>query len=117
MDNALYVPERNHRRRLLRSLDGLVSIEVEARPFVRRLVCPDCGKSRKLLRLSGRLNGSRRVCGCGADMVAPGFDLVERLDEAGLTDRVLALSLRGLGLCTGDVLTDQSGSRETHLEI
>jgi molybdopterin/thiamine biosynthesis adenylyltransferase len=86
---------------------------VSGHRFVRRLVCPGCGREKRLFHLESSLDpGLRRCAACGLGMAAPGFDIVETL-SGGLPQAVLALTLAEAGLRYGDFV--QVGDH--HLEI
>jgi molybdopterin/thiamine biosynthesis adenylyltransferase len=96
--------------------DGPLALRVEGKTFIRKLTCPGCGQTKSLLRLDGRLSPRERTCQCGQQMMASGFDMVERLDT-GLPRQVLTRSLRSLGFRPGDVFTVGGPSGEAHCEI
>lgn len=99
--------------------EGPLTLRVEGRTFVKKLSCPGCGQTRSLLRLYGRLSPAERTCAqCGLELVAAGFDMVDRLDAVSLSKKVLARSLRNIGFRPGDVFTVSGGpSGESHYEI
>ncbi len=86
------------------------SVELERKPFARKLVCPGCGRVRALLHLVCALKPSQVRCRrCGKNMAPTGFDLLERLD-ATMPEEVLCQSLKGVGLRAGDVFHAGNGS-------
>jgi adenylyltransferase/sulfurtransferase len=97
---------------------GPRGLRVEGNPFVRRLTCAGCGRTRGLLRLQGRLRaGDERCVRCNQRMVASGRDLSERLEMATLPEKVLARSLHSLGFRAGDVFSVGNRAAEQHFEI
>ena len=85
-------------------------VELERKPFARRLVCRQCGASRRLLWLACALDGAAGRCAdCGAAMTAAGFDLIERLSDA-LPPSDLDLALSDVGLRGGDIFRAGSGA-------
>jgi adenylyltransferase/sulfurtransferase len=99
--------------------DGALALHVESTLFVRRLTCTACGRVRTLFpRPLSRLRpADRRCAGCGAPMVAGGFDMIECLRPADLPGGMLARPLRSLGLRGGDVFTLTGAAGERHFEI
>jgi len=95
-----------------------VSLGLESKPFVTRLICGRCGESRSLLRLECSLSDRQRACSsCGEWMSASGFDLAERLGATlGVTVRQTR-SLHSLGLRNGDVFSVGAGHNDLHYEI
>jgi molybdopterin/thiamine biosynthesis adenylyltransferase len=95
-----------------------VSLLVEGRRFVRRLVCVRCGVGRGVLRLAGSLGGRAGACRrCGAAMRAAGVDVSERLEGHALAPRELRRTLRSLGLRPGDVFTVARVGRAARYEL
>jgi len=91
-------------------------LSLDGKPFVRRLLCPKCGFSTNRLRLGCSIPRAQRVCRkCERQLVAAGFDVLERLDGS-LPPEVLALSLARLGLRQGDVVMVGSAHYEIHCE-
>lgn len=92
---------------------------VEGRPFVRKLQCPCCGRSRKALGLSGRLSKRQAMCrDCGKPMDPVGFDMADRLDFAAVDREIMDSPLSRLGFREGDVFAIGSGAgNEVHYEI
>ena len=94
------------------------SLHVAGTAFVRRLACPGCGRSRRLLRLRSRLPAARRRCtACGRAMEAAGRDQVARLDVSSLDAGQLARTLQSVGLRSGDVFSVGTREGESHFEI
>lgn len=95
-----------------------VGLRVEERRFVRKLKCTGCQFARPMLRLDRSLRPTERVCPrCGAAMTAAGFDVIERLSMGELTSKERRLSLRRLGLRSGDVFSVGTRANERHYEI
>jgi len=90
---------------------------VHGKPFVTRLICSDCGRTRRLLRLQGRLRASRLTCRCGGNMAISEFDLVDRLHTSLLPGSVAERLLCQLGFRAGDVLSLESESGDAHYEL
>jgi molybdopterin/thiamine biosynthesis adenylyltransferase len=94
------------------------SFRLEGRLFAKRLTCTSCGQMRDWLRLidsSGR--ASIACAGCGGAMAASGFDTVERLHAADLTERQLGKRLSSLGVRQADVFSVGYGEALAHFEI
>ncbi len=92
-------------------------LQVEGKPFVKRLICGGCGRSKSLLRLRDSLRPEDRVCPtCGGTLLARGWDLTERLCGA-LSSQTLALPLSSLGLRKGEVFTIGDCAGVRHFEI
>jgi len=92
-------------------------LEVEGRPFTKRLLCPGCGHSKHIMRLFASLSEKASGCAlCGQKMSAPGWNLAETLSDR-LPSRALRRSLRSLGLRNGEVFTVGGPSGERHFEI
>jgi molybdopterin/thiamine biosynthesis adenylyltransferase len=90
------------------------SLKIEGKPFVTKLVCAGCGHTRKLLRLECSLRDSDVICvHCGQRMRGVGFDLLEELNAETVPTSGLGITLRKLGLRTGDVF----GIGSEHYEI
>jgi Zn ribbon nucleic-acid-binding protein len=93
-------------------------LRVAGKVFVRRLTCPGCGRQRKTLRLWSTSTPAIRNCSdCGQQMVAVGFDSVERLNISALTPSQRKQKLQRLGLRRGEIFTVGHGGQETHFEI
>ena len=94
-----------------------VSFRAEGKPFVKRLVCSNCGYARSMLRLECSLTEAQTTCRrCGRRMVAAGFDLVERL-QASAHREVLSRSLGSLGLRPGEIFSVSGANAEYHYEL
>jgi molybdopterin/thiamine biosynthesis adenylyltransferase len=78
---------------------------VDGVPFVVGLTCVRCGTGRWPLRLRSSLAKRDLTCSCGGEMVASGFDQVERLNIASLPDDVHGWPLARLGVRPGDVVS------------
>lgn len=97
--------------------DFAQSFSVEGKPFVKRLTCMNCGATRSVLRFNHSLSKKQTRCRhCGQQMVASGFDLVERLSADSVSQHVLSRSLRALGLRPRDVFSVSDGNGEYHYE-
>lgn len=105
---------------------GILRLRPAGRPFVRRLVCPSCGSSRRTLGLLGRLDARRRRCrDCGVDMEPPAFDVLDEIplgaaDLTGAPGPSPTLSrtrLSSLGFQPGDVVTIVDAEREIHVQL
>ncbi len=96
---------------------GLLRLAVEGKAFARAVLCPSCGRTRRVLGLLHRLTRRQVTCGCGERMVAAGFDRVRNLERASLGESELALPLGRLGLLPGDVATVRSPERDLHYEM
>lgn len=100
--------------RVVPGSNGAAELWIEGMPFVTAMACPDCGKIRKLFRLSGRLRPHQRTCtDCERAMVPVGFHMVNRLHPR-LPTSVLRRKLSSLGMQAADILTT---SRGEHVEI
>lgn len=98
--------------------NGSASFRLESKPFVKRLTCLSCGHRRELLRLAHSLSRRQARCGvCGQQMVASGFDLIERLNVDSVSRSVLSRSLRSLGLRSTEVFSVGDSQIEFHYEI
>jgi hypothetical protein len=85
------------------------SVHVPEHRFIRRLVCPACGRERRLFHLDASLDPALRQCGaCRRPMAVSGFDVVESLDRD-LPPEVRRLTLDEAGLRSKDVI--QAGER------
>jgi molybdopterin/thiamine biosynthesis adenylyltransferase len=96
------------------------AISVPGKTFISALVCRECGARRKVLRLLGRLAARQLSCSrCGAGMVAPGFDQLDRLDVAslGADSPWLTCPLTRLGIVAGDILYLHARKGGRHLEM
>ena len=93
-------------------------LRVEGKLFVRRLICPGCGRGRRTLRLRSASAPEPSHCsGCGRPLTAVGFDSIERLDVATLTAAEKKRELHRLGLRGGEIFTVGHGRKETHFVI
>lgn len=94
-------------------------IRAEGRPFVRKLQCSQCGRTRKTLALRGRLSHRQTVCrGCRKRMEPIGFDMVDRLDLTSVAKQVLSCPLSFFGFRRGDVFSiGPVHGGEIHFEI
>ena len=94
-------------------------VRVEGRPFVRRLQCPRCGRSRKTLGLLGRLYERHLRCkDCKQAMEPVGFEMTDRLDLASVGEKVLVRPLSRMGFRRGDVFSvGLVDGEEIHYEI
>lgn len=91
------------------------SLSAAGRPFARRLTCPRCGAARDFLRLAGRFSRAMRRCReCRHDMVARGFDLMPRLEQASIGRALARRKLTSLGFRAGDVVTVEDDHTERH---
>jgi len=102
------------------SIDGGTydRLAVAGSPFVLCLVCPECGKRRKVDRLARTLRGAPRRCRpCKRDLVAIGDDVVDWLVEKSLDRRLASLPIDRLGFDIGDVLTLRGDDGDVHYEI
>ncbi len=89
-------------------------IELDRKPFVKRLVCPGCGRERSLFYLAAALSPEARKCpGCGTAMIATGFDTMERID-CHSSKQILGCSFGEIGLREGDIFHTGNGK---YLEI
>ena len=92
-------------------------LRVEGKPFVKRLVCTNCGHAKHLMRLRESLTGKGRTCSiCRQTLTASGWDLTETLTDH-LPKRVLSRSLASLGLRDGEVFSIGNPGGERHYEI
>ncbi len=92
-------------------------LQVEGKPFVKRLICGGCGHSKPLIRLRDSLRPDDRVCPvCGGLLLARGWDLTERLSSS-LSRQILTLPLSTLGLRKGEVFTIGNCTGVRHFEI
>ena len=95
-----------------------VWLRVDGKLFVRRLTCPGCGHSRKLLRLQSASTPEIRRCpDCGRAMVAGGFDTQERLEVSTLSATEKKRGLHRLGFREGEMFTVGNGECMDHFEI
>lgn len=100
------------------SINASHALRVEGKLFVKRLTCPNCGATRSLLRLECSLRAKQTRCAeCGLQMIASGFDLLERLDAASLNRNTLSRSLRSLGLRPAEVFSVSGANGEHHYEL
>jgi molybdopterin/thiamine biosynthesis adenylyltransferase len=107
------LPCRTRETRIADLLAMAESVRIPAQHFVRRLVCPVCGREKRLFHLAASLDAALRRCGrCRQPMIEPGFDIVESLDRD-LPADVRNLTLEEAGLRYGDLL--EAGDR--YLEI
>jgi molybdopterin/thiamine biosynthesis adenylyltransferase len=98
--------------------NGPVGLRVEGKPFVKRLRCVGCARTRSMLRLQHSLRDRQTMCGtCGRRMIATGFDLLERLSVEAAPRSALNRSLRTFGLRAGDVFSVGDSHIEFHYEI
>ncbi|MGH7201181.1 MAG: hypothetical protein ACREJB_11285, partial [Planctomycetaceae bacterium] len=99
--------------------NGEVCLYVEGATFLRRLVCAACGGRRDgVWCLDHRLpRDSKRCPACGETLVAGGFDRVERLHAAMLTEHDRQRTLAEAGLKERDVITVKGAEAERHFEI
>ena len=92
------------RLKVAEAIELMGELGLEGKPFVTKLRCTRCGRVKRLLRLACCLRPAERQCaGCGSDMAAAGFDLVDRF-VAPLPARVGSRTLASIGLRPGDVL-------------
>jgi len=95
-----------------------ISLRVEGRPFVRRLVCPACSHHERTLRLAAHVPGGWGPCGkCGTPLTAPGFDMSDRLAASELPPSLLAATVQQLGLHEGDVVSLSGPRGQVHYQI
>ena len=93
-------------------------LEVEERSFATRLRCRACGRTRRTLMLLDALPASGRVCpGCEGEFMAPGFELLERLEARAIPAGQLRRSLHSLGFRPGDHVSLVSAGRRMHFEL
>jgi len=96
-------------------------LEVEERSFATRLCCRTCGHTRRTLLLQEKIDNipaSGRVCpGCGGELMAPGFELLERLEAKAVSAGQLRRSLHSLGFRPGDLVSLESAGRRMHFEL
>jgi len=81
-------------------------LAVEGLSFVRKLLCQECGRTRSVVRLSGRLRPGQKVCRrCGGPMAPIGFEMTPDLgaDDGGAALR--GRSLGALGFRAGDIFS------------
>lgn len=99
--------------------DGRVRLRVEGRPFVRKLQCLRCRRTRGVLRLRGRFGPRGLTCRrCGGRTVPVGFDIAERIDITAHDQKLLARTLRSAGFRPGEIFSiGTSQGREVHYEI
>jgi len=95
-----------------------VTIGMEGRPFVTAVQCLECGQSREILRLRGRLRRTDQVCpSCGGKAAPVGFRMQDRLDAAASRSGVRRRSLRSVGVRDGDVLICNCNGHTRYYEI
>ncbi len=98
--------------------NGDLGLRVEGKHFARELACGDCGASKRVLRLAGRLRrGELRCPGCGGRCALRGFGLAERLEVRALSRAEQRRCLSALGVRVGEVVSVGTPSHEVHLEI
>jgi molybdopterin/thiamine biosynthesis adenylyltransferase len=89
-------------------------IELDHMQFVKKLMCPGCGREHSLFYLSTALSPEARKCAaCGTVMIATGFDTLERIDKRS-SERIGGFSLGKVGLRRGDVF---HAGNEKYFEI
>jgi hypothetical protein len=94
-----------------------VCLRVEGKPFVKRLVCTNCGHTKHLIRLRDSLTPGEKKCAlCRQSLLASGWDLTESLANH-LPGRVLSRSLASFGLRNGEVFSVGNSTGERHFEI
>ena len=82
------------------------AIGLDRKSWLTRLICHQCGRQVRTLRIQGRIEPKLRACAkCGGEMRTVGFYLRPRLELRRIADRLLARPLRRLGLSAGDVVT------------
>jgi len=81
-------------------------LRVLGQSFITAFTCPHCGCRREELRLQASYGTAPAMtCDrCANEMVSAGFDMTDELDSTNLPARILASSLRNLGIRHGDVL-------------
>ena len=85
--------------------------------LVTREACANagCGATRSIWRFERTSQTGARTCSrCGAPMIARGFDLRERLEEASAPASLLDRSLHQLGLQSGDICTVAADDGDRH---
>ncbi len=94
-------------------------VRVEGRPFVGKLQCTECGRSRDTLCLVPPRSASPKRCGhCGASLEPVGFEMRDRLPLRPQDDDLLTRPLVRMGFRPGDVFSIGSDSGvEVHFEI
>lgn len=98
--------------------NGDLALRVEGKPFVNRLVCWRCGAVRRPWRLATALRPSDSRCArCRGRLATGGFGLVESIEAAALSSRLMNRSLRAFGLRSGEVVSIGSGEDEIHFEL
>jgi molybdopterin/thiamine biosynthesis adenylyltransferase len=98
--------------------NGSQVLRIEGKPFVKKLTCSHCRATRSLLRLECSLRNNQTRCAeCGGQMIAAGFDLLERLDAASVHGNTLSRSLRSLGLRPAEVFSVNGAQGEHHYEL
>ena len=86
---------------LREAVDLAGGLGIAGHRFERRLVCPNCGRTRALFGLNRPL---LRCAGCRRRMTSPGFDALDKLD-ARSPDEFLRRTLSQVGIRERDVIT------------
>lgn len=95
-----------------------ISLSVEARTWLTKLMCPACGQPASVLTLQGRVSRRLARCShCGQIRQPVGFDMLPRLDLGSARRGLLNRPLSRLGLSIGDVVRVSSANREESFEL
>lgn len=98
--------------------NGGLTLSVDGKRIVRRLVCEGCGAVKSVLRLRGALRPTDQKCsGCGGTMAINGFGLLEDLAAASLTRSERNRSLASIGIRSGEVVTVSESGHSLHFEL
>jgi len=97
---------------------GGEAVGVVGHRFVIRLRCAACAREEPWLGLRRSPGSPRRRCRkCRGELVATGFDTVERLQPTMVTERWLGQTLSRLGVRAGDVLAIVGPGGERYYEV
>ena len=98
--------------------NGSLALAVEGARIARRVSCGQCGASRAILRIAGRLRPGDRLCPqCNGVAVASGFGTLETLEAASLTRAERQRSLRSVGLEYGEIIRGLGGDLDLRFEL
>lgn len=98
--------------------NGSLAIAVEGARIARRLTCAECGATRPVLRIAGRLRPQDTRCpACGGSTAPSGFGVLETLAASALTREERRRSLGAAGFRYGEVIRASGEGTERRFEL